>query len=415
MAIATIVVVAGCGRSPKELMERGAVLYGQGRFAQAAECFEQALRKAPPTPQALTLLGVCRVRTGRAEDGLRCFEQALKLDPQYAAARFNLAVVYLEQGQLEAAASLLRQVVQQAAHPPEAKTYLALVCNNLGVAAARQRDFARGEKWLREAQMTDPALPEATRNLAALKSRMELSKGGSATAITAVVTRTSVPVKTNGVVTWAASTAAATQTAQGAATAPEPQQVQARRTDVPAVSGQPPASGPVSKRRAAIAPRQLPRGDRQKALVLFNEAVGLQQRGDLASAVQLYQKAVAADASFAAAYYNLAHAYRDLKDTERAFENYELALMADPNFDDARRNYAILLQQQGYIADAVEQYEMILQRHPEDAAIHVTVAGLYAADRATIHKARKHYEAYLKLVPNAPHAAEIRRWLEQAR
>jgi tetratricopeptide (TPR) repeat protein len=131
--------------------------------------------------------------------------------------------------------------------------------------------------------------------------------------------------------------------------------------------------------------------------------------------VELYEKAIVADPSFAAAYYNLANACRDLRQAGRALDNYELALMADPKFADARRNYAILLQQQGYIADALDQYDNILQDNPEDAAVHVTVAGLYAANRSTLAKARSHYEAYLKLIPNAPHAAEIRRWLDQNR
>jgi hypothetical protein len=45
----------------------------------------------------------------------------------------------------------------------------------------------------------------------------------------------------------------------------------------------------------------------------------------------------------------------------------------------------------------------------------LAVAALYARDRATSHKARQHYEAYLKLVPNSPVARDIRHWLDQNR
>jgi regulator of sirC expression with transglutaminase-like and TPR domain len=87
--------------------------------------------------------------------------------------------------------------------------------------------------------------------------------------------------------------------------------------------------------------------------------------------------------------------------------------VADPNFNDARFNYAILLQQENYIADALAQYEKILQTNPNEASVRLTVATLYARDPATKAQARQHYQAYLRLVPNAPPSRDIRRWLEQ--
>ena len=86
-----------------------------------------------------------------------------------------------------------------------------------------------------------------------------------------------------------------------------------------------------------------------------------------------------------------------------------------PLSSDARFNYAILLQQQGFIVDALAQYEKILELNPNEPAVRLTAATLYARDPATRAKARQHYDAYLRLVPNSPMARDIRDWLEKNR
>jgi tetratricopeptide (TPR) repeat protein len=386
-------VLGGCSRSPEQNFQRAVAYYQEGKYAKAADCLEQALAKAPPTPQALTLLGVCRLKSGRSDSGGRSFNEALKLDLNYTPARYNLALLQLEHGQFESAANLLRQVHQKPGAPADAGAYLALACNNLAVTAARQRDFQRADKLLCEALAADPKSAEVTRNVAELKTRTEPPKQVAKTAT--VVATTNVAPK---------------QVAVRAPTTPATQAVHAAKSTPPV-----PLPQPGVKRRASIAPRTLTPGNRAQASLHFDEASSRQQQGRLTGVVELYEKAIAADPSFAQAYYNLANACRDLRQPARALDNYELALMADPKFSSARRNYAILLQEQGYIADSLDQYETILQSEPNDAAVHVTVAGLYAADRTTLAKARQHYEAYLKLVPNAPHATEIRRWLEKNR
>jgi len=410
--VALAVVFWGCSRSPEQNFQQGIALYQQGNFSKAADVLEQALTKAPPTAQALTFLGVCFAKTGKPDAASRRFNEAIKLDPNYIPARYNLAVLLLEHGQFESAANLLRQIHQHPSAPRDTGAYLALACNNLAVMAARQRDFPRAEKLLREALAVAPQSPEPAQNLAALKTRVEPPKSAVLPATVTAVATSAAPshvAVTNMAVEPPKPVATTTTTTPPPASAVQTVAAATNSTLKPSVA----VSAPVVKRRAALAPRALSHGDRAQAMIHFNEAVILHQQGRLSDVPALYAKAIAADPSFAQAYYNLAIAYRDLKQTDRALENYELALMADPKFHDARLNYAILLQQQGYTADALDQYEKFLQDNPSNAAVHVTVAGLYATDRATLARARAHYEAYLKLVPNAPHATEIRRWLEQ--
>jgi tetratricopeptide (TPR) repeat protein len=182
----------------------------------------------------------------------------------------------------------------------------------------------------------------------------------------------------------------------------------------PSVVVVPAPSAPIArKKRTPVAVRSLPARDRAKATVYFKNGAQLQSQHNLSGAIAAYTKAVAADPSFATAYYNAAIAYRELGQIGKALDNYELALIADPASTDARRNYAILLEQQGYSDDAIEQYETILRSNPSDAAAHRAVGTIYAHDPATVNKARQHYEAYLRLVPDSPLARDIRRWLDQ--
>jgi tetratricopeptide (TPR) repeat protein len=169
---------------------------------------------------------------------------------------------------------------------------------------------------------------------------------------------------------------------------------------------------PVKKVRTPLAVKVLKPGNRTKATVFYNGGVKY-QLSQPATAVAEYTKAVAADPTFAKAYYNLGIAYSNVGQPERAMENYEMALLADPTYADARFNYAILLREQGYTDDAIAQLERMIAENPNDASAHLSVATIYAHDRATLAKARDHYLTFLRLAPNSPAARDIRRWLDQ--
>jgi tetratricopeptide (TPR) repeat protein len=431
---AAALVVVGCGRTPEQNFNLGAAAYQQGKFSRAAEYLEQAVAQAPPTAQALTLLGVCRLKDHKTDAATRAFNDALKLDANYIPALYNLALVNLERGQFQTAADQLKQLQQKPGAPADTGAYLAIACNNLAVTTARQRDYKRAEQYLQIALAADPKSVETARNIAALKTCVNpqpltatatTTLTATATTTLTVVANTNTPAKplialaptttTTKATTPATSTQTQTVRTAAATTPPAtsaPSPAPAARTPATTASASTPDN---NTRRAALAPRTLVPGDRAKATLHFNEAVVLHQQGRLTNVVDLYKLAIAADPTFAPAYFNLANAQRDLRDTGHAFENYELALMAEPKYSDARLNYALLLQKNTYIADALDQYEILLQQSPNNALLHLTVASLYARDRATLAKAREHYETYLRIAPDAPHAAEIRAWLDKNR
>jgi tetratricopeptide (TPR) repeat protein len=157
---------------------------------------------------------------------------------------------------------------------------------------------------------------------------------------------------------------------------------------------------------------QAPRaGDRKKAEALFPEAYRLAQLQNLDAAALQYQKVIAADPSFEMAYYNLGAVYLEQRQFERAIVANETALAIRPNYLNARLNYAVALQRAGFLLDAAEQYKKVLEQNPKEETAHLGLGTIYADNPATRTQARWHYEKFVELAPNSPHAREVKRWL----
>lgn len=467
-------VASGCGRKPtgEDHFASGLAYYKDGSFDKAAAEFETALGSMQTNALALNFLGVCRLRQGQTEAGLRHLHDAVRLDPNYIPARYNLALAQLDQGHPEDAAANLRQVVQSSAAPTDSHYHLGLAYmrlsawgaaqeafkldlksdpdiadtyNCLGVAAARNLEFAQAKHWFELGLAADPKFATVYLNLASLESHhLDQKKEALAHYETYVSLTPNVQPREDvklAILQIRQDLAAAAKPAAHAVEpppkSPEPatplvtQVVSAPKPAPPPPAPSAPATivtasvasatepaptpppAPIRKVRTPIAVRTLKPGNRAKATVFFNSGANYQKQDQVANAVAEYVKAVAADPSFAKAYYNLAIAYTGLGQSDRALETYELALVADSHYANARFNYAVLLQEQGYFEDAITQFERILAESPNDAIAHFSLGGLYARDRANYAKAHDHYLTFLKLAPNSTLSRGVRRWLEQ--
>ena len=420
LIIAILAGATACSRSPSKNFETGVAYFKDDDFAHAAGCFEQALKTGIPTAQAWNFLGASRLQTGDTEAAITAFQEALKLDAGHAAAKYNLAVAYLEAKQPAQAIPLLRQLAQAANCPPSIHRQLgcaylqtgdwqkakqafeklpdpntAEIQNDLGVIEAHLGNAKQAKTYLETAARLDLQHATARQNLAILEQYY-------------LAPKPVVPPKP------AEPVAAPAKLPEPPPLTVAPLQVlPVVETPKPVTPPAPPK--PVVPRRASVTSAALKAGDRPAAKTFFNDGIAQQQQNQLPAAIAAYTKAVAADSTFAQAYYNLGIAYRDSNQPDKALNNYELALAAQPDFRDARYNYAILLQQQGFLVDALAQYEKILEINPNEPSVRLTAATLYARDPATRAKARQHYDAYLRLVPNSPMARDIRDWLEKNR
>jgi protein O-GlcNAc transferase len=103
----------------------GAVLFEQGKTAEAHALFEQALRSSPDQANTNYELGRLLKSQGKTAEAIACFRQAMQARAEYPEARFQLGIIHQEQGQFAEAEACYRLVVAQKPDHVEA-------LNNLG-------------------------------------------------------------------------------------------------------------------------------------------------------------------------------------------------------------------------------------------------------------------------------------------
>ena len=87
---------AGCATTPTAA---GSAALREGRAAEAASNFEQALAQEPERLDALIGLGISRFRLGGYDDAIASLSQAVSRAPAHPAARLYLALAHLRKHQ----------------------------------------------------------------------------------------------------------------------------------------------------------------------------------------------------------------------------------------------------------------------------------------------------------------------------
>ena len=89
-----------------------------------------------------------------------------------------------------------------------------------------------------------------------------------------------------------------------------------------------------------------------------------QAQGRATEAKVAWQIAVARDPAFAEAWYNLAMAAEDDKQTDLAVAQYRRAVQAEPDYADAQFNLALLLTHLDRCSEALAAWERFLELEP---------------------------------------------------
>ena len=140
---------------------------------------------------------------------------------------------------------------------------------------------------------------------------------------------------------------------------------------------------------------------------LAEMAEELEAQGELAAAADLYHAALAAGGPNADICFALAELYYRLGDLTAARERYFMAIELDESFVEARANLGCLLAEQGQLQMAMAALEGALRFHPDYADAHYHLAKtLHELDRR--NEAVPHWQAFLRLAPESPWAAEAR-------
>jgi Tfp pilus assembly protein PilF len=123
---------------------RGLVLHKQGSFDRAADEFTQAMATETELSELLLIARAeSRIEAGKYADALEDCQAALKLDPQSAAALTTLAWVQYEQGQLEPAFKTVNQALTSDANHAEAYLIRSWLYDAQGKASEAKADLEK--------------------------------------------------------------------------------------------------------------------------------------------------------------------------------------------------------------------------------------------------------------------------------
>jgi Flp pilus assembly protein TadD len=148
----------------KSLNNLGAIAAAQGRSADAIAYFRRALAARPAFADALVNLGREMQRQGRPAKAEEVFRQGLG-GPGDAEVRVELARLLLRQRRCPEAAAEYERALRRGADPAQAR-------NGLGAALACQGRYAEAAAQFREALRVAPDDPDAAANLARAQARL---------------------------------------------------------------------------------------------------------------------------------------------------------------------------------------------------------------------------------------------------
>src|SRR5262245_32432340 len=131
------------------------------------------------------------------------------------------------------------------------------------------------------------------------------------------------------------------------------------------------------------------------------------------SAVDAYERVVAIDPAYAAAWNNLGLLQHRMGHYERARECYEKALSADETCCQAAFNLGSLHEDLGDFHSAITWYRLALEMHPDYADAHFNLAGVLGK-LGRNDTAARHWRRYLELDLGSPWAQIARSHLEGA-
>jgi predicted O-linked N-acetylglucosamine transferase (SPINDLY family) len=132
---------------------------------------------------------------------------------------------------------------------------------------------------------------------------------------------------------------------------------------------------------------------------LFQQALGLQQQGQLEQAVALYGQCVELAPDRAETYYKRANALNGLGRLEPALADYERAISLNPSYTYAFCNRGSVLERLERRDEALASYDRALELDPKDALTHYN-RGSVLKDLERFEEALASYDAAIGLNPN---------------
>jgi len=120
--------------------------------------------------------------------------------------------------------------------------------------------------------------------------------------------------------------------------------------------------------------------------------------GQLASAVNSYEKAITIKPDYSKAHYNLGGAFHELCQYEDSVKSYESSLAINPDYSEAHNNLGNVLRDSGQLDEAISSYEQALIIKPDYVEVHYSL-GIIFHELGQFVEAVKSYQQALKINP----------------
>jgi tetratricopeptide (TPR) repeat protein len=125
-----------------------------GRYTEAKELLDSALKKSPRDARLWTLNGLALVRLGKQDDALASYERALQISPDYLPALESAAEIEYESGDA-GAAELLRRILRIRPGDRTSHSMLAAIAFKQGECETAAKEFAQSEESASEASESE--------------------------------------------------------------------------------------------------------------------------------------------------------------------------------------------------------------------------------------------------------------------
>jgi tetratricopeptide (TPR) repeat protein len=129
----------------------------------------------------------------------------------------------------------------------------------------------------------------------------------------------------------------------------------------------------------------------------------LLEKGQIAEAINQYQKAVRLKPDFAKAHYNLGTALGMNGQFAEAISQFQEAIRLKPDFVEAHYNLGIALNKKGQTAEAISQFQEVVHLVPADAEAHNNL-GTALDEKGRTDEAISQFQEAIRLKPDYPEA-----------
>ena len=135
------------------------------------------------------------------------------------------------------------------------------------------------------------------------------------------------------------------------------------------------------------------------AVAQNNLANALSGNGNLAAAIQYYERAIQIEPNDVERYNNLGNALAGQGNLREAVQRYEQAIQLKPDYAEAHYNLSVALAAQGKLGEAVRACEKAIQLRPDYAAAYNNLGNALAA-QGKLLEAVQRYEQAIQLKPD---------------